>query len=135
MSESILLEFNDDGNLDTPFTDGTITLCTDAEACAVQIVENLMLVREEAIANPLVNTRVDPQAGMDWYGTVLNDSQDRVVGELEMKRIILGTKGVLYITEWAPVYPTQSAPGHTLTLSARVMTIWGEISLNQALGL
>jgi hypothetical protein len=134
MSEGIKLEKNTEGEWDMVFSDGAFELCTEGESAMVQMVERLLLTRVESLVNPLVNTNKDPQAGTDWYGTVLDDSQDKIVGELEIKRVILGTPGVISITEWDPTYPGVSNPGHTMTLSARVLTAWGEIALNETLG-
>lgn len=131
MSTMIKLEKNTDGEWDAVFgEDGDFELCEEGEACTVEIVEGLLLTRVEALASQLVDTRKNPLAGCNWYGTVLDDSQDQIVGELEIKRVILGTPGVISIPEWQF---TRSQ--HTATFTARVLTQWGEVALSDQLGL
>ena len=132
--EDIKLALDSDGHLDIVFEDGDIATCTEDESVAVQIMERLLLTRVESLLNPLVDTIADPLAGTNWYGTVLDSSQDKIVGELEIKRVILGTPGVLGITKWSPTWPSSSDPGHTMTLSARVSTIYGDVDLNSGIG-
>jgi len=126
----ILLEKNDDGELDMVFEDGEFKMCEDGEACTVAIVENLLLTRVEAIGSPIVNTNSDPFAGTNWYGIILNDTLDPAMGELELKRVIFGTTGVTSIQEW-----NVQRVDRTLTIFARIMTIWGEVTLGDTLGI
>lgn len=130
----IKMAIDDNGQLDMVFEDGDIATCEDEEAVAVGIMERLLLTRVESLVNPLVDTVKNPLAGTNWYGTVLDSSQPHIAGELEIKRVILGVPGVLSISEWNPSWPSSSKPGHSMTLSARVLTIYGEVIINETIG-
>lgn len=130
----IKMAIDENGRLDMVWENGDIATCENEEAVAVTIMEELLLERVEAIRSPLVDTNKDPQAGTDHYGTALDSSKPKIVAELEYKRVILGVPGVLSISEWNPSWPSSSKPGHTGTLSARVQTIYGAISINTAIG-
>ena len=130
MAIVIKLVKNEDGDEDMVFENGALVMSENGEACAVQMKERILLGRNEATENPLVNTRADPLAGLDWEGTIFDASKSRSEKELEIKRVIFSTPGVLKITYWSWIQTDR-----TLTLDFKVETIWGELEFGETVQL
>lgn len=126
MAIVIKLEKNSSGDEDVVFEDGALAMSEAGEACAVQLKERILLDRNEALKNPLVNTVVDPTAGLDWEGIIFDSSKSRMEKELEIKRVIFSTPGISRITYW-----NWSLTDRVLHLDFKVDTIWGEMEFGE----
>ena len=113
----------------------------DGEAVAVQIKEWLLLDRGECVdqlnqetlgqnINPLVNTRANPLAGTDWFGTILKNEISKGAKELEIKRVVFSHPLVEAITYW-----NWSVVDRTLNLDFKVKTIYGELEFGEIIQL
>ena len=130
MAIVIKLAKNEDGDEDMVFENGAFAMSEDGEACAVQLKERFLLDRNEATANPLVNTRANPRAGLDWEGTIFDASKPKSEKELEIKRVIFSTPGMNKITYWQ-----WNQIGRTLYLNYKVDSDWGELEFGETVQL
>ena len=130
MAIVIKLVKNDDGDEDMSFEDGVFEMSEDGEACAVQMKERLLLDRNEAVANPIVDTVANPLAGLDWEGIILDAAKSKNEKELEVKRAIFTTPGIVRITYWQ-----WSMSGRILNLNFKVETQWGELAIGETVQL
>lgn len=130
MAIVIKLVKNEDGDEDMVFENGAFEMSENGEACAVQMKERILLDRNEATANPLVNTRANPLAGLDWEGTIFDSSKPKSEKELEFKRVIFSTPDLVRITYWSWVQTNR-----TLNLNYKVETPWGELEIGETVQL
>jgi hypothetical protein len=130
MAIVIKLEKNSAGDEDMVFENGAFEMSEDGEACAVQMKERLLLDRNEAEDNPLVNTTMNPLAGLDWHNIIWDAAKSKSEKELEIKRVIFSTPGVVKITSW-----TWLMSGRTLNLDFKVETLWGDLEIGETIQL
>jgi hypothetical protein len=130
MAIVIKLVKNEYGDEDIVFENGAIEMSENGEACAVQLKERMLLERNEALANPLVNTRANPLAGLDWEGIIFDAAKSKGEKELEIKRVIFSTPGVKKITYWSWIQTNR-----TLNLNFKIETEWGELEIGETVQL
>lgn len=130
MAIVIKLVKNADGDEDMSFENGAFEMSENGEAAAVQMKERILLDRNEAIASPVVDTRKNPLAGLQWEGIIFDASKSKSEKELEIKRVIFSTPGINKITYWKW---TQDA--RQLDLNFKVETDWGELEFGETVQL
>lgn len=118
------------GDWDLSLVDGSCEMAEDGVAAGVQMVERLLIDQDEAIKNPLVDTKKTPLSGVKWEGIVFDSSKSKEEKELEIKRVILSTPGYLKITYWS-----WTQVGRKLQLDWKVESIWGELTFGERIEL
>jgi len=121
---------NSAGDEDLSLEDGKIEMSENGEAAAVQMKERILLGRNEAIANPLIDTNADPTAGLQYEDIVFNSSRSKSETELEFKRVIFSTPGISKITYWFC-----EQVGRELQLNFKVDSDWGELTFGETVQL
>ena len=92
---------------------------TGAEEVAQTIKTRLMLFLGEYFR--------DNTEGSDWFGKILGKGQGLDTAEAEIKKRIVQTQNVLSITGFQTDFDTST---RRMTISASVLTLWGEQRIN-----
>ena len=131
MAIVIKLKKNEAGDEDMVFENGAFEMSEDGEACAVQMKERILLDRNEAVANPLVDTEANPLAGLDWEGIIWDAAKSKNEKELEVKRVIFTTPGLQRLTYWQ----WSLSSDRTLTVEFKAKTKWGDLAVGETVQL
>jgi hypothetical protein len=107
---------------------GVFEMASQGAACACALQTRLMQYRSELVNHPLIAITRRTSAGVDYYGVVFDTSRSPAERTMELRRVVLGTPGVLSILSWS-----ESQVGHTLTITFAVQTQWGAQSVSQEL--
>lgn len=120
----VRLTKTDAGYYDLKLTEGKFEMCSDGTAAACHCVTRLQAYRGEYDLGGLLTGK--DNLGTDWYGIIFNVAMGRAEKTLELRRVILGTPGVLSIEsfEW-------EQDGHTVSIKGAVNTEWGTIDISQ----
>lgn len=113
---------NASGQLDMLLEGGTFQWAEDGTQAAQHANVRLLLFKGELSHGGKLTTKTE--GGTDWYGKVFPMDISQAEKELHLKGRILGTPGISSITEWG-----WSQTGHTVTITDRTMTDWGEVSV------
>jgi hypothetical protein len=116
-----------EGVYDTLLNDsGAIEMCLDGVAAASGMQTRLQEFRSECNISPLIDHNKNPFAGVDYYGIIFATDVSDAEKELELRRVILSTPGVLKILRF-----TWSQVEHSVAIEADVQTQWGAVSVAQ----
>jgi hypothetical protein len=130
MAIVIKLVKNELGDEDMSLEDGIFEMSENGEAAAVQMKERLLLDQNEAQKSPIVDTVKDPLSGTGWETIIFDSSKSKEEKELEIKRVIFSTPGIIRITYW-----NWSQVVRTLHLNYKVDSLWGELEFNEVVQL
>lgn len=105
---------------------GAFDMAVKGIASASAMQTRLMQFRSELVDHPLINPINRGMAGTDYYGVVFDVSKAPLEQELEFRRVILGTPGVLEILRMV-----RSQVDHSEYIIADVRTQWGAVTVSQ----
>ena len=124
----IRLSKDANGDYDMLMTNGKFEMAEDGTAAACAVLTRLRMFRTECLVNPIVNTTLNPLAGVDFYGIIFSAYKTKAEKELELKRVIMSKSGIYSIRTWQW---TQTA--RSVAIACTVQTDWGDIDVSQVI--
>jgi hypothetical protein len=119
---------DENGNYDLVLENGEFKMVENSEAVVVHLMERLLLDRTEALNNPLIDTKKNPLAGMDWNGIIFDATKSTEEKYFEIARVVLSTPDVRQI-----ILLNFEVVNKTLKINLKVDTIYGEVTIDEVL--
>jgi hypothetical protein len=108
------------GDYDLQLENGVLgPMCEEGTQAAQHSLERLLIFQGELSLDGALTTKTT--GGTRWYETIFAMDVPRAEKELEIKSRILGTPGIIKILSF-----TWTQAAHTVTITGRVLTAWGE---------
>ncbi len=112
------------GDYDLLIENGKISLIEDGGQAAQHAMQRLLIFKGEQTLDGMLTTK--GELGTQWYEIIFAMDISRAEKELEIKRRITETPGILKILE-----STWSVADHTLSITGKVQTEWGEADISE----
>ncbi len=122
MSISPRLTKTDAGDYDLLLEDGSFQMCSDGTEAACHAVTRILIFKGEESLNGEIEGRED--TGTYWYQTMFPTDKTKAEKEFHIKKRILETPGNDRLEDF-----TWTQVEHSLSITGRVITPWGDIEL------
>lgn len=100
---------------------GKFVFVSGSEQIAQHVMIRLLKFKGESVVN-------DPnEDGTDWYGIIFNAAKTKNEKQIELKRRILGTPGIVRIINFVWTQDVR-----TINLNVKFETIYGDAEINEA---
>jgi hypothetical protein len=128
--KDVRLSKNAAGDYDLVFENGEFPFIEDGDQAAQNGLIRLLMFRPQNdhdgnFTGDSVTRNLDAD-GTRWYQVIFNATKSLAEKNLEIKRRILGTPGVIRILTFA-----YSLDDHVLNITGNILTEWGEVDITQ----